>query len=169
MARQRSRTSHGRAQKRSTGWSGPFEFTQSITGAGKILLQTGTPTLPEQTLARTRGSIYLGYLPAAAANLVDCAFGIMIVSDVAAAAGAASIPGPHTDAGDDAWMVHRFVQLKATGVADPDSISTEFEIDSKAMRRLQNDQRVVFMWETRTITAGTLQLAGALRQLSILH
>ncbi len=41
-----------------------------------------------------------------ASEFVVGAFGMLVVSEDAFAAGAASIPGPFTDAGSDLWMVH---------------------------------------------------------------
>ena len=58
----------------------------------------------------------------------------MIVTDLAAAAGIASIPAPITDAGDDGWFVHQSFAQAQSRVHTGGPTSTWYLIDSKAKR-----------------------------------
>ncbi len=58
-----------------------------------------------ETVRRTIGNIWVVSDQAAADEVQVGAFGCIVVTDLAAAAGAASIPGPFTDANDDGWFV----------------------------------------------------------------
>ena len=67
-----------------------------------------------------------------------------MVTDRAVAAGAASIPGPFTDGGDDGWFVHEGItQTELSGVSP---ISSQV-IDSKAMRKVEDGGEIAIMVE----------------------
>ena len=75
-----------------------------------------------------------------------------MVSDRAFAAGVASIPGPFTDAGWNGWFVWRFFSLAldfddATGLR---MIQHAQEVDSKAMRKMTDDEMLVLVAESET-------------------
>ena len=100
---------------------------------------------------------------AADAEIVG-AFGIAIVSDQAAAAGAASIPGPWSNADWDGWFVWEGFAMSlqfsdATGVF-LDSVQSV--IDSKAMRRVGDNDTIVAMCESQAVA---FEIACPLRQL----
>jgi len=73
------------------------------------------------------------------------ALGGVIATDIAFAAGAASIPGPITDIEDDIWMFFSSISGGGTTVA-PD-----FRVfDSRAMRKIDEGSRLVIMIENQT-------------------
>ena len=98
---------------------------------------------------RTRGRFSV------ATNAVDTniqgAFGAVVVSDAAFAAGVASCPTPVTEANDQGWVVWEGFQWQAQGsltTAGPKSI--EFEFDSKGMRKLPVGFTYAFLVENAT-------------------
>ena len=85
-----------------------------IPAASKVLLGTLTLSNPniDETQLRVIGSVAVGSDQAAAFENQIGSVGLIVVSDVAAAAGAASIPGPSTNGDDDGWFCHQnFAQI----------------------------------------------------------
>ena len=122
----------------------------TLAQATKVLAFTLTVSagIPE-TLRRTRGLIGWKSDQSAASETPIGAFGMCVVSADAAAAGVASVPGPFSDDDSDLWVVHQFVGVNitfadATGFA---SIASWYEVDSKAMRTVTEDERLVGVWE----------------------
>ena len=85
----------------------------------------------------------------------------MIVTDIAAAAGAASVPGPATDVDDDGWFVHEWFQSE-TEFGDATGIQGNFgntkQFDSKAKRIIEEGQVVVVVVENLTAVAFSFAL-----------
>ncbi len=119
---------HPRGQTRSSGvartWAlGPGGSTQqSITGSGVTIIGSGaTPTVSELTILRTRGLLQF-YLFSAAnpGEGFTGAFGIMVVSDQAFAAGVVSMPSPVNELESNLWFYHQFLSIHAPdgGIGD---------------------------------------------------
>ena len=92
------------------------------------------------------------------------AFGVGIVSTDALAAGVASIPGPWLDSDWGGWFVWRsFAEIfefkDSTGSL---VISTSFEVDSKAMRKITTNESLVVIAESQ---AGAFQMFAGVRTL----
>ena len=98
-----------------------------------------------ETIRRSVGHMYVRSDQVAATEDWRGAFGMIVVSDLAIAAGAASIPGPVTDANDDGW----FVWQAFNGAQGIDSQLTGhvFTFDSRAMRRVEEGFTVAMMIE----------------------
>ncbi len=97
------------------------------------------------------------------------AMGMVVVSDLALAAGAASIPGPGTDAADDGWFVWVPFMAIADGITTGNTKNPQqyFEFDSKAMRRVEEGFGIAVMIENVHPTQG-LQAGVALSMLTSL-
>ncbi len=120
--------------------------------ASKLLLATLTPTNAgiDETIMRTVGMLAVATDQLAATENQIGAFGMIIVTDRAAAAGVASIPGPVTDGGDDGWFVYQpIVQQFGFGsaVGFDASLGQRYMVDSKAKRVLQNGEVVALVVE----------------------
>ncbi len=90
------------------------------------------------------------------------AYGIGIVSDQAFAAGAASVPGPWSDP-DFPWLVwESFEGLYIFHDATGQSNFQGFQFDSKAMRKVKQNETVVVVCESQ---AGAFDLSSAFRML----
>jgi hypothetical protein len=87
-----------------------------------------------------------------ASEFIVGAFGMCVVSEDAFAAGAASIPGPFSDASSDLWMVHQYFAqsfqfASGVGAGFNGSFGMQLDIDSKAMRKVTEEERLVVMVE----------------------
>ena len=100
-----------------------------------------------ETIRRTRGLISVSSDQIAAAEDQVGAFGLMKVNDIAAAVGAASIPGPFTDGNDDGWFVHQFFCQRGSAVVASGDLSVQYEIDSKGMRTIEEGFSIAVMIE----------------------
>ncbi len=100
-----------------------------------------------ETVRRTRGWMSMISDQSAAVEVVTGAWGMVVVTDLAFAAGAASIPGPVTDASDDGWFVwEAFIgEMGVASNSTPDNAGRVF--DSKAMRRVEEGFTVAIMVE----------------------
>ena len=116
------------------------------------------------TIVRTRGYVELVSNGAAAVgDGFTGAVGIGVVTEPAFTAGIVSMPTPVTDIFWEGWMWHQMFSFRS-GNIDQD-LRQWFEIDSKAMRRI-NDGEVIFMAiEVTEIGTAVLEFTGGCRQL----
>ena len=92
------------------------------------------------------------------------AFGLIVVTETALAAGAASIPGPASDVGNDGWLTYvPFAQQSLVGSPGPPSV--QYFFDSRAKRIVHDGDVVAIMVENIHATHG-LSIISAFRQLS---
>ena len=158
MANQRRQFRRSSTPNRS--WGGAFSTANVAVAANtKILLGSFTPSNPniDETVLRTVGSIWVGSDQTGSVEDVIGAFGLIIVTDLALAAGAASIPGPITDIADDGWFVYQpfvgqFRTVSAAGYTSPDG--TEYQFDSKAKRRTGEGQSIAIMVQNASASHG---------------
>ncbi len=69
----------------------------------------------------------------------------MVVTDLALAAGAASVPGPVTDIGDDGWFL--YVPIVQSGRLTDSQDGTQYPFDSKAKRIVETGSSLVAVVE----------------------
>ena len=148
-----------RSPRRATDWGAAAEPVETaVAGNTKVLLQrlTAATILQEigvpATVVRTRGQLYGRILESVVADTESWgAMGMAIVTEQAAVAGAASLPGPLTESFWDGWFVYVFISVglrfdDATGVVTPTQVRVDF--DSKAMRKIEDNESLVVMFET---------------------
>ena len=142
MARRQSR--FPRSQSRlNRGWSGLIEATDTAIPAGsKVLLGSFVPTVEgiDLTVLCTVGHITVAS-DTVANELQLGVFGIIKVTDVALAAGIASIPGPVTNIEDDWFIFQSFgfeVAVHSVIGVNPDH-AYMIQFDSKAKRMIDGD------------------------------
>ncbi len=119
-------------------------ITHSFTGAQ-------VSALAPFTIVRTVGLLYIRTPVATAADEVQLGgLGHMIVTELARAAGIASIPSPVTDASDDMWYQFlyfgnsfRFV----SAIGEQSSDGRVFMFDSKAQRKVEDGMAIVSVME----------------------
>ena len=145
-----------RPARRSTKqWVGTADQgSQAVASGAKALIQTLIPGDP-LTVLRNRGLFVVNPQAGSADVTIDGAIGIAIVSDVAAALGVTAILGPFTESGWGGWLFHSFFQYKLDVTTDVGRIggtgfTTQIEIDSKAMRKMGENDRMVEMVESRS-------------------
>jgi len=125
----------------------------TIAAGTKALLATLVLSNPGigETVRRTHVTLSVVSDQGGSLEQQNGAFGMIVVSDLAVAAGAASIPGPVTDASDDGWFVWFGVSqisgtLLGAGVTSMGFMPYVFE--SKAMRKVADGFTIAVMYET---------------------
>ena len=105
------------------------------------------------TLVRTRGNIAVMSTSAAGVRGI-VGIGIAAVSDRARIIGTTALPRPLLDGNDDVWLWHTHVPLVGGAAADDAKnilSAVTIDIDSKAMRKLPDDQVIVLVLESSLI------------------
>ena len=161
----------GRVPRRGTSWTGFQTGTafQALAGSTIVLDALFTPLLPEQTIVRIRGILAVKSDQEAADEDIHGAFGIALVEEPAASAGVTAVPSPVTDISNEAWIlwqpfVSSFVFTSAAGFESP--AGREYVLDSKAMRKISDTQRLVMLLENTSATG--MEYWYVLRFLSLL-
>ena len=153
MARQRVGSVRQVRSRRNTDWAfGPDLVNQTISSSTKILGTTSLTVSEQQTIIRCRGLFTVSLDSATAGGGFLGAAGIALVNSDAFAQGINSIPGPFTDAHWDAWMWHSFFEVHGITATIADGVNAvsamqRIEIDSKAMRKWDPAETLVFMAE----------------------
>ena len=124
--------------------------TVQILGNGQVTTQDGL------TIVRLRGFVELILTSASAlGDGFDGAIGIGIVSAPAFAIGVTAVPTPITEIEWEGWLWHQFFSLTAPTAAQDSENRQVFEVDSKAMRKINSEEVVYAAIEvTETGTAG---------------
>jgi len=129
----------------------------TVAAATKVLIASFVNSNPGigEVVRRSRGRF--GVISDQASVTEQCigAIGFVVVSDLALAAGAASIPGPFTDASDDGWFVWEgFATVSQFTLAVSNASAAQgaglFEFDSKAMRKVPDGFSIAVMAENTT-------------------
>ncbi len=131
----------------------------ALAGSTKVLLGTLALSNPGigETVLRTRGRFYVD---AAANFIVQGAIGMVVVSDLAAAAGVASIPGPFTDASDDNWFMWEGYNFLTASAGGPTGMNIDF--DSRARRRVEEGSTIAVVAENAIASVANIALAFSL-------
>ena len=157
--RVRRRAFTGRRSRRGTNWARTVEATvTTVPAASKVLLASFALSNPgiAETVVRTLGKFFWVSDQASAVESQLGAFGWIVVNDLALAAGAASIPGPVTDASDDGWFVWEAFGSKSEGFAngEPGFASELIKWESRAARRTEEGFGIAVMVENAHATTG---------------
>jgi len=153
-------------QRRATTWvaSADVTATTNLAAAAASLDQSLTESalgalgLLPSTIIRTRGSIWVRSDQVAASRTPFGAVGFGIVSEQAGVAGVASLPTPITEEQSELWFVHQFwladfVFVTAAGFGGSEGMA-RYDFDSKAMRKIQEGERVVVVMENGASAGG---------------
>ena len=143
---------------------GDTSTVQVTSTAATFLGSALSPTLDGITLLRLRGR-FQGFLVSSsvASGGFTGAFGIGVATAAAVTAGAASVPTPITEQSWDGWIYWTPVQLTSGGIiaggvtADHDEVNStiaamDIEVDTKAMRKLKEEDAIYAMVEFGTET-----------------
>jgi len=161
-----------RGPRKATDWSSSAVLTAYVGVAASTiaLLEVFVPIVGGETLIRTRGWLSIAPDQNASNEQFVGAFGIAVVSEAAASIGVTAVPSPDTDAAWGGWLYHTYFasQIRvgdSTGFISPPGIN--IVIDSKAMRKVDEDDRLVVVIEN---SAGFgLQVYNSERFLSKVH
>ena len=173
MAHQRGRLSRGSGSRRETQWlSLPVvQTTVADSSALALSLTTAEKALRPFTIIRTHLVTLQTSDQSAASEDQFGAVGICVVSEAAEAVGVSAVPTPLSELDSDLWMVHQILfnefQLD-TAVGAESNAGRVLQIDSKAMRKVNNDQDVVVVTQGSG-TGGGMVISMAGRMLIKLH
>ena len=152
-------------------WSGVVSTgLTAVAGGTKVLLGSFVPTAGvDETILRSVGVLFIQSDALASASEFQIgAFGMIKVTSNAFAAGAASIPGPVTDIGDD-WIIYQsWVQANQLFMAiDFDSMSgVSYAFDSKAKRVVEGEGQTVALMVENAHATHSFNIGIAFRVLS---
>ncbi len=123
------------------------------------------------TIVRTRGLLYITSDQQVATETQLCNYGIAVVFDQAVAIGVTAVPTPVTDSGSDLWfvfepMMNAFTFGDATGFSNE---GTKYDIDSRAMRKVEDGQDAVVVIEAPAVGNGGCVVQAFARILIKLH
>ncbi len=149
----------GRSVRAGTSWG-------RIVQTAQFTIATSTKVIPvtflldnqgiSETVRRTRGMVFVTSDQPSASEAIFGAYGLIVVTDAAAAIGVTAVPGPVTEANDDGWFVWQpFMTKGADTIA---SYQPAFEFDSKAMRKVDTGFQIVMVIEN---ASGTNALVAA--------
>jgi len=164
--------SRPRGVRRQTDWSASANQTSllAVAGSSAVLSQIFVPFTGGETIIRIRGNISWGSDQSAATESQLGAYGIAVVTAQAVSVGITAVPHPGTDGSWDGWMYHTYMashlqSLSSVGV-EPGFLHT-VEVDSKSMRKITDDERMVFVIENMASTG--FQIFDMFRVLTKLH
>ena len=123
------------------------------------------------TIVRTHLNWHLRSDQVIALERYQTAFAGAVVSDQAVAVGVTAVPTPFTELGSDLWFFHQiqagnFTFVSSTGFDPVGGVVSN--IDSKAMRKVEDGQDIVFVLENSGQSSGTVNLTAG-RMLIKLH
>ena len=166
----------GGRQRRETLWFGVFS-TLTTLGVGSTavlltVLNAAALALRPFTIIRSRGELWIRSDQVGVAEDQSAAYAQAVVSEQASAIGVTAVPTPITDSSSDLFFVYQ-VMKSAQGIASGTSVGlrgTRYEVDSKAMRKVEEGEDVVQVIESDIagVTAG-VTIAQSVRQLIKLH
>ena len=163
MARSFTRGRGRLGSPRLTSWVGITETISNLSGGGNIAalinsMGAGLLATRPFTIIRVRGFFGIRSDQVVTSENYDAALGYSIVTDQASAIGVTAVPTPFTDQPSDMFFVYealmaRFQLLDATG--HQDNALTWIHYDSKAMRKVNDDQDLVVTIESSSLSVGT--------------
>ena len=141
-------------------WAGlGLDSTFNALAAASSVIVGNFTGLSDVTILRIRGLLSIGSDQTAAGGEVHGALGVAIVSEEAFTIGITAVPLPITNDSSDLWMLwqpfsHGIQRLTSVGFAEPRL--SNWVVDSKAMRKMSNDQRAVVVLQNSAATAGLI-------------
>ena len=149
MARRFARSTRVHSTRRLSTWfqGGPAETTVT-TGAVIIgSLNAVALALRPFTIVRTHVELALRSDQSAAIERQQAAYGIAVVSDQAVAVGVTAVPTPVTESASSLWFMHQYIFADESNLTDRTRSQRNMTLDSKAMRKVEVGQDVVFVVE----------------------
>ncbi len=161
----RSELIHRSRSKRLTDWGfGPGGTgLTTISSSSTVILGSGISlTGRPATLVRTRG-LFRMYLENVAnpGEGFQGAFAIGVVQVAAFTAGVGSLPGPISEMDSEAWLYHSIVGAhahNATETSFNESTVFDLTVDSKAMRKLDDETVIVAVLEVVELGTAVLDV-----------
>jgi len=154
-----ARKHFARSAKRLSVWVGFQPSFVTMTATGGVLvgsLNAVALALRPFTIVRSRLELFMTSDQSANLETQIACFGCAVVSDQSVAAGVGSLPTPFSDIASDLWFVHKLLFGEESPVSGGPLGPTHSTIDSKAMRKVNNDQDMIIVAEFATGSAGVI-------------
>ncbi len=152
----------GGVRRRETLWLFLSEVNTVLVGGNAVVLQqslnAAALALRPFTIVRTRINWFMKSDQTAALEIPQVALGGAVVSDQSVAIGVTAVPTPFTDLGSDLWFLHEILACSFTFVtgAGFDAIGGVWkDADSKAMRKVEDGQDIIFSMENSGNSLGS--------------
>ena len=144
--------SRPRGTRRETSWISVEPVIQVVDNSVAVTHTLNATALAKRsfTIIRTRLEVHINSDQLAVDEIAIAAIGLCVVSDQASGIGVTAVPTPITDLASDLWFVHQplitdFTFVTGIGI-DADG-GTNYSIDSKAMRKVNDDEQVIVVVE----------------------
>ena len=164
----------GRSQRRETAWIGIANNTNTISAASTAVLSAALNAaalaLRPFTIIRTHFYFRSFSDQIATTEFYGTSVGMAVVSDQARAIGVTAVPTPVTDLESDLFFMYG-MQVGLLDVGDNTGVSlrgVDHRIDSKAARKVNDDQDVVLVFETPAEVSSVITIQAG-RMLLKLH
>jgi len=175
-ARRSGRILRGGSMRRESLW---LEIVPTSTGLGAastaVLFGGFSADLLGQrpfTIIRTRLNWHVSTDQEIGDEIQQVAMGIAIVSDQALAIGVTAVPTPFTDISSDLWFLHDIIAMRnllvGAGATFLNPLGINKDVDSRAMRKVEEGQDLAFSLETSSQSSGVNVLKAG-RMLIKLH
>jgi len=157
-----------RATKRQVTWVPPADQGYvAVAGSGATLIASFDPFASgfiKPTVVRTRGQVSVQLAAYSGDLSIVGAIGMGVVSDQAFGIGITAIPEPFDEAGWDGWFVWRSFSYRYEFHTAASSLkaSWDFEVDSKAMRKISDNETIVIVAQSQS---GAFEISTPLRLL----
>jgi len=171
MARNRLPARRFGTARRETSWLDIEPVRVAFTAAGGTITHAMTAAELARrpfTVVRTYLAVHIETDQLAADEFQHGAVGLEVVTSQAIAAGVGSIPTPVTDAASDQWFLHQWLQSDFTflsGVGFDADAGRTYDIESKAMRKVNDDSEITIVGEFSTGVSNGFILTVAGRML----
>ena len=165
MVRRHTRT-FARPAARSMIWLGAGLSSGSVPASSVVLLQVlsavGLAFRPF-TVVRSRLFYHWRSDQQAASEFVQGVTAVQVVTEVAAAGGIGNVPTPLTEPAADYFVYQPLMsELRVIGSSAINMTDGNYTVDSKAMRKVDIDDQIVFTVENRTAVGAELAIEGRL-------
>ncbi len=169
MARKSFSRVHRGARRQTAWFAGVFQETTVAAGTPVALtsLNAAALALRPFTIVRTHVELFISSDQEAADEVQLGAYGHIVVSDQAVAAGIASLPTPVSEQVSDWFAYQQMLNSMrfGTAVGFESQAGTRYTIDSKAMRKVEPGQDVVSVVEGVTGVSNGFDLLSSWRML----
>ncbi len=154
-------------RRRESLWIGIQEGLGTYSAANVVILlnslNAAALALRPFTIVRTRMWMVAQSDQTGAAEDWQVALGAAVVSDQASAIGVTAVPTPFTDLSSDLWFLYEVLAGEFTfvsGVGFETASGRAKDVDSKAMRKVEDGEDVIFVGEASSLSAGVKMTQG---------
>jgi len=174
MAHRIVRPRRGGIARRETAWIGITPTTNALNATAVVsnVGSAGLLAMRPFTIVRVHMVVHIESDQNAGSETQVAAIGMCVVSDQASGIGVTAVPTPETDDGSDLWLMHQWLLTAFrfnTAVGIEAGTGHVFSVDSKAMRKVNDDQDILVVKESNTIAGGGSTITSAGRMLIKLH